>query len=299
MLRGPLHWLGAVDLAEPAAGDDWLMSLTAWGARRLGMEVAQPDEGGHRPLQVREDFAVLLPLSASLYDRFRVERFAQWQSSYPQYVYQINQRSLRRAVEGGLAPAQILSFLESRTSRHPRACGGRPAEVPAGAPRCRRRNRPNCTPSSRRRLTLLSHHSRTPLRKLHRPATSTLPAWTYPVAERRVVHVDARSATGPATARWRLFTRRKQMKAVRYTRYGAPEVLRVEEVETPAPGANELLVKVQAATVSAGDLRMRAFKVPAAQWIFARLFLGILGPRRQIPGMELAGIVESVGPGVT
>lgn len=89
------------------------------------------------------------------------------------------------------------------------------------------------------------------------------------------------------------------MKAVRYTRYGAPEVLRVEEVETPAPGANELLVKVQAATVSAGDLRMRAFKVPAAQWIFARLFLGILGPRRQIPGMELAGIVESVGPGVT
>ncbi len=119
LLRGPLHWLGAVDLAEPAAGDDWLMSLTAWGARWLGMEVAQPHEGGHRPLQVREDFAVLLPLGASLYDRFRVERFAQWQSSYPQYVYQINQRSLRRAVEGGLAAAQILSFLESRTPRIP------------------------------------------------------------------------------------------------------------------------------------------------------------------------------------
>lgn len=119
LIRGPLHWLGAVNLAEPAAGDDWVMSLTSWGALWLDMDVVQPHEPAHRPLQVREDFAVLLPLDAPLYDRFRVERFAQWQSSYPQYVYQITQRSLKRAADVGIAPPQILDFLTSRTQRIP------------------------------------------------------------------------------------------------------------------------------------------------------------------------------------
>jgi hypothetical protein len=119
LIRGPLHWLGALDLAEPAAGDDWLMSLTSWGARWLDKDVAQPYEASVRQLTVREDFAIELPLAAPLFDRFRVERFAQWQSSYPQYVYQINQRSLKRAADSGLAPAQILSFLAGRTSRIP------------------------------------------------------------------------------------------------------------------------------------------------------------------------------------
>ncbi|MGL4651056.1 MAG: hypothetical protein ACRC1H_16725, partial [Caldilineaceae bacterium] len=119
LIRGPLHWLGAMDLAEPAAGDDWLMALTSWGARWLGLDVVQPHEAPHRPLQVREDFAVVLPLGATLYDRFRVERFAQWQSSYPQYVYQINRRSLKRAAEANIGPTQILAFLAGRTTRIP------------------------------------------------------------------------------------------------------------------------------------------------------------------------------------
>ncbi len=119
LLRGPLHWLGAVDLAEPAGGDEWLVSLTAWGARWLGLEVAQPYDKPHRPLQVTEDFRLLLPLGAPLFDRFRVERFAQWHSSYPQFVYQITQRSLKRAGEQKLSAQQILDFLAGRTTQLP------------------------------------------------------------------------------------------------------------------------------------------------------------------------------------
>ena len=119
VLRGPLHWLGAVDLAEPSAGTDWLVSLSTWGARWLGMEVAQPHELPHRSLIVKEDFTVSLPLGAPLDDRFRVERFAQWQASYPQYVYQITQRSLKRAAEASIQPQQILDFLSSRTRTIP------------------------------------------------------------------------------------------------------------------------------------------------------------------------------------
>ncbi len=115
LLRGPLHWLSAVDLAEPSAGDDWLASLTNWGARWLGMEAAQPHDQPHRALTVEEDFTIHLAPGAPLRDRFRVERFAQWQASYPAFVYQINQRSLKRAAEAGIGAAQILDFLTART----------------------------------------------------------------------------------------------------------------------------------------------------------------------------------------
>ena len=50
----------------------------------------------------------------SLADRFRVERFAQWQQSYPAFVYQITQRSLKRATERGLSGARIARFLRER-----------------------------------------------------------------------------------------------------------------------------------------------------------------------------------------
>ncbi|MGZ7117415.1 MAG: NAD(P)-dependent alcohol dehydrogenase [Methanobacterium sp.] len=90
----------------------------------------------------------------------------------------------------------------------------------------------------------------------------------------------------------------KTMKAVIYTKYGPPEVLQQTDVVKPNPGDNEILVKVQATTVTAGDVRMRSFIVPRSQWLFARLFLGIRKPRRSILGMELAGEVESVGNNV-
>jgi NADPH:quinone reductase-like Zn-dependent oxidoreductase len=89
------------------------------------------------------------------------------------------------------------------------------------------------------------------------------------------------------------------MKAMIYTRYGPPEVLHAAELPKPAPKDNEILVKVRATTVTAGDTRMRAFKVPRWQWLPARLYLGVFGPRRKVLGMEVAGDVEAVGSMVT
>lgn len=89
------------------------------------------------------------------------------------------------------------------------------------------------------------------------------------------------------------------MKAVLYTKYGAPDVLHLEDVEKPVPKDNEVLIKVHATTVTAGDVRMRSFNVPRWQWLFARVYLGIIKPKRPILGMELAGEVVSIGKDVT
>ncbi len=88
------------------------------------------------------------------------------------------------------------------------------------------------------------------------------------------------------------------MKAIVYTKYGPPEVLQLKEVEKPTPRDNEVLIKVHAATVHIGDVRMRSFKVPRWQWLFARIYLGLRKPKRAILGMELAGEIESVGKNV-
>ncbi|NER79113.1 MAG: NAD(P)-dependent alcohol dehydrogenase [Leptolyngbya sp. SIO1D8] len=85
------------------------------------------------------------------------------------------------------------------------------------------------------------------------------------------------------------------MKAVVYAEYGSPEVLRLQEVEKPIPQDNEVLVKVQATTVTAADFRLRSFTVPTFIWLPARIALGIRKPRKNILGAELAGKIESVG----
>jgi NADPH:quinone reductase-like Zn-dependent oxidoreductase len=91
------------------------------------------------------------------------------------------------------------------------------------------------------------------------------------------------------------------MRAVVYMRFGPPEVLRLQELEKPAPGDRQVLVRVRATTVTIGDTIMRSLNMPIAGWqkLMARLYLGILKPRRPILGMELAGDVESVGKKVT
>ena len=89
------------------------------------------------------------------------------------------------------------------------------------------------------------------------------------------------------------------MKAIVATKYGGPDVLQLKAVEKPAPKDNELLIKVHATTVTAGDFRMRSFTVPPLFWLPARLTLGITKPKQPIYGMELAGEVEAVGKEVT
>jgi len=89
------------------------------------------------------------------------------------------------------------------------------------------------------------------------------------------------------------------MKAIIYTQYGPPEVLRLAETPKPAPGEREVLVKIRATTVTIGDCRMRSFTVPPEQRLIARLYLGIFKPRRPVLGMELAGDIEAVGTKVT
>jgi hypothetical protein len=119
LVRGPLYWLGALDLAEPSSGDDMQLSLSRWGSIWLGQDSPQPYEDTHGPLVVGEDFSLRLPLGTPLHDRFRVERFAAWQASYPQFIYQINQRSLKRAADEGIPADRVLAFLQERVRTVP------------------------------------------------------------------------------------------------------------------------------------------------------------------------------------
>jgi NADPH:quinone reductase-like Zn-dependent oxidoreductase len=89
------------------------------------------------------------------------------------------------------------------------------------------------------------------------------------------------------------------MKAIICTKYGSPDVLQLQEIKKPIPKDNEVLVKVHATTVTAGDIRIRSFTVPRSEWLPARLFLGIRKPRRSILGIELAGEIEATGKAVT
>jgi NADPH:quinone reductase-like Zn-dependent oxidoreductase len=84
------------------------------------------------------------------------------------------------------------------------------------------------------------------------------------------------------------------MKAFLYEKYGPPETLRMAEVDKPAANADEVLVKVLAASVNAAD-----WHVLRGKPLFSRATLGLLRPKQQILGVDIAGQVEAVGSAVT
>jgi NADPH:quinone reductase-like Zn-dependent oxidoreductase len=83
------------------------------------------------------------------------------------------------------------------------------------------------------------------------------------------------------------------MRAVVADRYGPPEILRMEDVPRPVPGAGDVLVRIRATTVTRSDSAYRAGHPPVA-----RLVTGLRRPRQRILGSEFAGDVEAVGTAV-
>jgi NADPH:quinone reductase-like Zn-dependent oxidoreductase len=80
------------------------------------------------------------------------------------------------------------------------------------------------------------------------------------------------------------------MKAFTFKRYGEPTVLNPDTLEKPEPKVNELLVKIHATSVTAGDWRIRSGKP-----LPIRFFAGLFKPKNQLLGHEFAGVVKKVG----
>lgn len=81
------------------------------------------------------------------------------------------------------------------------------------------------------------------------------------------------------------------MKAIVYKKYGSPDVLQMEEVEIPTPKENQVLIKIHAASVNAGDYRV----MRANPFLIRLVTGGLLRPKNQRLGSDMAGRVEAVG----
>lgn len=84
------------------------------------------------------------------------------------------------------------------------------------------------------------------------------------------------------------------MKAIVHKQYGAPDVMRLVEIEKPTPSDNQVLVKIHAASVNALDWHLLT-----ADIFLVRLSMGLFGPKNPVRGADIAGRVEAVGRNVT
>jgi NADPH:quinone reductase-like Zn-dependent oxidoreductase len=84
------------------------------------------------------------------------------------------------------------------------------------------------------------------------------------------------------------------MRAIVQHEYGSPDLLRLEEIDRPTIGDKDVLVRVLASSVNPADLA-----VVTGQPALVRTASGLRRPRKQVPGRDLAGVVEEVGAAVT
>ncbi len=89
------------------------------------------------------------------------------------------------------------------------------------------------------------------------------------------------------------------MKAAVCRKFGPAENVRIEQVDKPVPKAGEVLVKVVASTVDIADVRVRALRVPGGLSFPTRLAMGPFKPKYPVLGLQLSGVIEQVGDGVT
>tara|TARA_R110000782_G_scaffold17816_11_gene49556 strand:+ start:144 stop:1136 length:993 start_codon:yes stop_codon:yes gene_type:complete len=90
------------------------------------------------------------------------------------------------------------------------------------------------------------------------------------------------------------------VRAITYSEYGPPEVLKVREVDQPEPRDNEVLIRVHAAEATKADCEMRSFSFAVKWfWLPLRLAVGIFRPRRHVLGGYFSGEVVSIGSSVT
>src|ERR1035437_2548533 len=80
------------------------------------------------------------------------------------------------------------------------------------------------------------------------------------------------------------------MKAIVYTKYGSPDVLKIREVQKPSPNDNEVLIKVHAASVNPAELHLLR-----GDAFVTRFYSGLLEPKHTILGADISGKVEALG----
>lgn len=120
VLTGPLHWLGAVALAEDGAAPPSSLSLAPAGQAWLH-DAPVPAEPAPALLVVQPDFTVQAPAGAALLDRFRAARFTTWlettwRDGQPTFIYRISQSGLQRAAQQGIDSNRVLDFLRTRAA---------------------------------------------------------------------------------------------------------------------------------------------------------------------------------------
>ncbi|MEM7445137.1 MAG: NAD(P)-dependent alcohol dehydrogenase [Pseudomonadota bacterium] len=90
------------------------------------------------------------------------------------------------------------------------------------------------------------------------------------------------------------------MKAITYTEYGSPSVLKLSDVAKPAPKDDEVLIRVRAAEATKADCELRGFRFSVKWfWLPLRLAVGVRRPKRPVLGGYFAGEIAELGSGVT